>query len=96
VTHLQSVAGVASIVEDWEAATGMRLLYPTNYDGRRDAWEQSERILKMVEFAKEETGCSPIIVAFSTGSFLVQNAFARFGREFADMIHGVLYTVGRL
>jgi hypothetical protein len=92
---VQGAKELASLVLDWETETGMRLFYPVAYDGRRDVWEQSERVMKMTEFAVKETGCKPIVISLGSGSLLVQNAFSRFGKRFASQAHGVLYASPR-
>ena len=83
-----------TLVRDWEAfprASGKRLLYSVSYDWRRDFWEQSERLVKVVDAVLAETGCKPIIAAHSFGGLLTYMFFARFGETEAAKIHGVFY-----
>jgi hypothetical protein len=89
---------VAAIVAGWEAAVGdnTTLFFPVAYDWRRDFFEQSERVFNMVLFAKEETGCNPILIGFSFGGLAAYTAFTRYGADFADNVHGVLYAVAPL
>lgn len=83
-----------SIVRGWEAspgAKGKQLLYTVAYDWRRDLWEQSERVVAVVDEVLQQTGCKPIIAAHSFGGTTVYSAIARFGKPFAEKVHGVFY-----
>ena len=91
---LQVLSDLVTIVKRWEAspsAGGMRLLYSLAYDWRRDLWEQADRLEAVVDEVLAETGCAPIIAVHSFGGILTYAAFSRFGKSFADKVHGVLY-----
>lgn len=92
---VQQEAQLFAIVAGWEAAVGgnTTLFYPVAWDWRRDFYEQSERVLNMVLFAKQETGCNPVVVGSSFGGLVAYTAFTRYGAAFADNVHGMLYAV---
>jgi pimeloyl-ACP methyl ester carboxylesterase len=92
---MQENSQVAAIVAGWEEAVGdnTTLFFPVAWDWRRDFYEQSERVYNMVLHAKEQTGCNPILIGISFGGLVSYTAFTRYGAEFADHVHGVLYAV---
>lgn len=95
---MQANPQIFAIVAGWEAAVGdnTTLFFPVNWDWRRDFFEQSKRVYDMVLFAKSETGCNPIVVGHSLGGLLTYTTFTRYGKKFADNVHGVLYGTAPL
>ena len=74
----------------------MTLFFPVGYDWRRDFYEQAQHVYDAVLAAKEETGCSPILVGLSFGGLTAYTAFTRYGPALADNVHAVLYAVAPL
>jgi hypothetical protein len=68
---LQVGVRLAAYMMGWEAKLGMRLYFPVACDGRRDIWEQAERVMKMNKFATEETECNAIVISLGSGSLLL-------------------------
>lgn len=68
-------------------------MFPVGWDWRRDFFEQSKRVYNTVLFAKNETGCNPIVVGHSFGGVVAYTAFTRYGKDFSDNVHAMLYSV---
>ena len=92
---MQVLSDLVSLVRGWENSTeakGTQLLYTVSYDWRRDLFEQAERLATVVDKVVNDTGCKPVVVAHSFGGLITYGAIARFGKEIADKIQGVLYA----